>query len=230
MRKKHYLPRSFEKRVRWLNNFAKGFESIGPTLNFNEGEIQGVKNDAAMLNWSAKVQYAMRGTHKSFTAFKDMLNEGAARKEQLSVPTLPELPPAPAPVAPGIFIRTGKIVQRIKSARGYTEAMGLRLGVIGAEQKINLSTVRPQIKAKVVAGKLIIYWKKGVFTGIELHINRDDGKGFIKGTFYMRSPVKLDINLPSEQRTAMWQVMGYYKLGDITVGQPSAIVEVAVSR
>jgi len=230
MVKKHYLPRAFEKRVRWLNNFAQGFGSIGPELGFTPEEIEAVKNDAAMLNWTAKVQVIISGTHKSFTAFKDILNEGVARELQLSVPVLPELPPPPDAVAPGIFSRIGKLVQRIKSNRDYTIAIGMRLGVIGAEQKIDFSKVSPKIVTKVTGGKLIVVWNKSVFNAIELSINRNDGKGFGKGRSYNHSPVKLEIILPLGQRSALWQIVGNYRIKDEIVGQPSPIVEVAVSQ
>ena len=230
MVKKHYLPRGFEKRARWLNNFAKEFEKIAPDLGFSNKEVESVKNDAAMFTYATKVQTIMRGTHKSFTAFKDMLNEGGTRQRQLSVPVLPELPPVPQPVAPGIFRRMGNLVARIKGRREYTDAIGVRLGVIGAEQKIDISKAKPQLKAKVAGGKLIISWNKSVFTGINLSINCNDEKGFSKGRFYSKTPVKLNMNLPPGQRTALWQLMAYYQIWDDIVGQPSSIVEVIVSN
>ena len=230
MVKKHYLPRGFEKRARWLNNFAREFEKIVPELGFGLEEVESVKNDADMFTYATKVQTIMRGTHKSFTTFKDMLSEGPTRQRQLSVPVLPELPLVPQAVTPGIFRRIGNLVALIKGRREYTNAIGVRLGVIGAEQKIDISKAKPQLKAKVAGGKLIISWKKSVFTGINLSINRNDGKGFSKGRFYGKTSVKLKINLPPDQRTALWQLMAYYQVWDDIVGQPSAITEVVVNN
>lgn len=228
MVKKHYLPRALEKRVSWLNNFAERFEEHGSALGFSPEQIEHVKNDAAMLSYAAKVHRMMKGTYKSFTAFKDMLNEGAASKEQLLAPILPELPAAPVLVAPGIFRRIGKLVQLIKVKASYTDVIGVGMGIIGPEQKINFSQIKPQLKTKLSGGYLIVYWNKSVFTGINLSINRDDGKGFIKGNYFSRNPAKLKIDLPVGQRSALWQIVGNYRIKDDLVGQPSPTVEVAV--
>lgn len=228
MVKKHYLPRALDKRVKWLNNFAGRFEEHGKELDFTEKEIRAVKNDAAMLSYAAKVHHIMQGTHKSFTAFKDMLNEGAARRQQLSVPALPVLPTAPAPVAPGIFRRIGKLVQRIKYRKGYTELMGFSMGIIGSEQKVIMSNVKPALKAKVVGSDLVLHWKKSVFTDIVLFINRNDGNGFVMEMYFSRSPSRIKIKLPPGQHSALWQLKASYRLKDDIVGQPSSIVEVVV--
>jgi len=230
MVKKHYLPRALDKRVRWLNNFAGRFDANGAALGFTEEEIQAVKNDAAMLSYASKVHNMMKGTHKSFTAFKDMLNEGTARKQQLSVPALPQLPPVPVPVAPGIFRRIGKLVQRIKARQGYTTVIGVSMGIIGPDQKVNFSKVRPHLKIRMAGGNFIIYWKKNVFSGIVLFINRNDGKGFMEEKGFLQPPSKLKITLPPGRQSALWQLKARYRLKDDVVGQFSPIVEVAVSN
>ncbi len=228
MVKKHYLPRALDTRVKWLNNFAGRFEEHGTELGFTKEEIQEVKNDAAMLSYAAKVHHIMQGTHKSFTAFKDMLNEGAARKQQVEVPELPSLPKAPVPVAPGIFRRTGKLVQRIKYRKGYTELMGLSMGIIGSEQKVIIANAKPTLKAKVVGNNLVLHWKKRVFDGIVMYVNSNDGNGFAKEMYFSRSPAKIKIKLPTGEHSGLWQLKASYRLKDDIVGQSSAIVEVAV--
>jgi hypothetical protein len=228
MRKKFYLPRSLNKRAQWLNNFARAFEIVAPSLNFTIQEVQSVKDDTAIINWVAKVQVMMKGTHKSFTAFKDLMNGGTARHEQLNIPQLPLLPPTPKPVAPGIFKRITKLAQRIKFTKGYTKSIGKKLGIVGSEQKIDISKAKPQLTVKMVAGKLEVHWKKSVFTGIELYINQNNGKGFAIADKYTHSPAKLKIKLPRNQSTALWQVMAFYVLGNDAVGEASHIVEVVV--
>lgn len=230
MRKKYYLPRPLNKRAQWLNSFSKAFEDVGPVLGYSAEKVQSVKQDAAMVNWLVKVQAILRNTRKSFTAFKLQMNEGAAGSENIAVPQLPALPPAPSPVPPGIFKRLRKLVQQIKTNKDYNKAIGEKLDIVGTERKIDVNKAQPKLTLKFVAGKLEVHWKKDVFTGIDIYINKNDGNGFVLTTTDLRSPAYIKIELPEGQATALWQVMGIYKQGDQPVGLPSAIVEVAVRQ
>ena len=199
-------------------------------LDYPITEVQAVKNDAAMINWLVKVQALMRGTRKSFTSFKLQMNEGAAGTENMATPELPLLPPAPAPVPAGIFKRLRKLVGQLKRRKKYTESIGGMLGVVGTERRIDLTKAKPKITLKLVAGRLQVHWIKSVFTGIDIYINKHDGKGFVLSVTDLFSPAYIKINLPAGQTSALWQVMGIYKQGDVVVGLPSPIVEIAVSQ
>jgi hypothetical protein len=76
--------------------------------------------------------------------------------------------PAPAVVAPGIIGRAKALVARIKVAPGYTEAIGQALRVIGAEQTVDVSTLKPVITAAPNAGRVVIGWTKQGMDGLEI--------------------------------------------------------------
>ena len=86
--------------------------------------------------------------------------------------------PPPA-VANNIFGRLTTLAARIKLASGYTESIGLALGVIGAEQTVDLNSLKPSLTADSAAGQVVVGWTKQGMDGVEIEVDRGDGKGFV---------------------------------------------------
>lgn len=80
--------------------------------------------------------------------------------------------------------------------------------------------------AKVVAGQVLIPWKKGKFQGIRIEVDRSDTHGW---TFLGvdTSPDFAD-TFPHPANVTIWKYRAFYIIDDQKVGQCSAVVEVKV--
>lgn len=144
------------------------------------------------------------------------------------LPIAPVLDDPPDAVAPGIFIRVPALAARIKKHPGYTESIGQALDIIGAEQTVDTANAKPVLKIDLRAGHPHLKWKKGAFDGVEIWVDRGDGKGFVY-LATVTGPEYLDnAPLPASDQTALWKYKGIYRLHDQRVGEWSDVVEIVV--
>jgi hypothetical protein len=80
----------------------------------------------------------------------------------------------PALVAPGILPRLRPLLQRIQLAPGYTEAIGLNLGIVGADaSSAPGASAKPTAKATALAaGQVQIDFSEGSFDGVQVEGRR----------------------------------------------------------
>ncbi len=145
------IPRTDPELALWLTNFSTSFAVHATALGFTEAEVNAVKADAAMLNYLVgELLPTYKSALQSRTSVKNLILLGPIGRPGGALPPLPATGPAPAAVPPGILPRMRNLVQRIQLAPGYTEVIGLDLGIIGDNGGPTApdSPAKPALKAR----------------------------------------------------------------------------------
>jgi hypothetical protein len=226
MRRKFFIPKDDTGKGTWLKNFAHQLLANATNVGISPAEVASVQADSDYFNYMLLARNSFSAYAQALTAHKDAARNG----EKLGAfPPVPTLGPVPAPVAPGIFLREAKLVGRIKNHPGYTEAIGQGLGIIGAAPKAaDEETLKPSLKATLVAGQPNLVWVKREFDGIEVWADYATGKFEFAGIDTY--PDFLDKHpLPASGASDIWRYKIIYRKADKPVGQWSDIVSVTVT-
>jgi hypothetical protein len=227
-----YMPREITNRIAWMEKFARTLPEHGPVLNLTPEEIAGAQADARFIAATLTLQQQAARMAHAWTSFRNEAMYGTDHLTQWpGAFAVPEGVPAVRPA--GAMRRITKLVGRLKVQPNYTDVRGLALGVVGVVRVLtpaDLAKMQPVLRLKLVsAGHPIVIWKKKGMTGIDLEVDRGDGKGFVYLTFDME-PDHLDMSpLPSAGQTAIWTYRGIYRKGDTRVGQWSNETKITVT-
>jgi hypothetical protein len=218
------IPTDDDGKRDMLNNFAGKLPTYSATVGVSNAESTAVQADA--LFWA----YVLEGKNQfdlfssNWTTYKNLARSGGAPLG--AVPVAPTLPAAPPVVPADIFGRLGRLVSRIKKHPGYTDAIGQDLGIIGAEQPFDPSTMKPVLDLTLQAGHPNVGWKKQGMDGIEIWVDRGSGFVFLAVDTI---PDYLDTApLPAAGTSAVWKYKAIYRLGDDQAGQWSDIASISV--
>ena len=111
----------------------------------------------------------------------------------------------------------------------YTDAIGRDLGIIGAEIDFDIETLKPEIRVVFDAGKPVIKWKKGPHAdGLNIYVDREDGKGFVLLATDMRPDYIDETPLPEGATSVRWTYKAVYVINDKETGQFSDQVVIAL--
>ncbi len=170
MAKKHYLPRADVDRLAWLQNFLTKLTPIATTFEIGPAELTALGDDFTNFSYFINVIDIFKRETQERVHYKDILANGPLGTPLGAIPSLPTLPADPTPVQAGIFVRVAMLVQRIKNHSAYNESIGRDLGIIGAEQVLTLSEVKPIItKAIVLPDRVELYFYKGLLHAVEVY-------------------------------------------------------------
>jgi hypothetical protein len=221
------IPRTDTELALWLTNFSSSFEARAASLGFTEADVNAVKADAAMLNY---IVGDLIPTYKSAlqarTSFKNRMVTGPAGAA-LAAPSPPSTGPAPAAVAPGILPRLRVLVQRIQLSPGYSETVGIELGVAGPEGGPSTpdGPPKPTLKARSTGpGTVQVDFSKERFDGVLIESRRAGENAWQSLGLDSYSPY-LDERPPLEAgRPEARQYRARYLLRDQATGEWSDIV------
>ena len=226
MRRQFFIPKDDIGKARWLKLFASQLPAVAATVGISPAEVASLQADSDCFGYVLAAKNSFGGYAKALTSHKDAARDG---EELGDFPPVPTLTPVPAAVAPGIFVRAGKLAVRIKNHPGCTEAIALGLGLIGAHsKKADEETLQPSIDAMLDSGRPKIVWVKREFDGVEVWADYATGKfEFAAIDTY---PDYLDNHpLPASGQSAVWRYKIIYRLRDKVIGQWSDIASVAVT-
>jgi hypothetical protein len=222
MSKNTYLPNTDSDRVLWLNNFAAKFTPLAVTLGFVAADATAVTNDATMFAYLMGQVETFTTAKEQRVQYKNLIKDGPLGKPGGTLPAGPAVAAPPTIVAPGIFPRIAQMVQRIKNHPTYTEAIGADLGIIGAEQVLDDSTMKPELKLKIKGGQVVVHWVKGKADAVRIESNKGSGWQFLA----VDSVPHYQDNTPIT--TGTWQYRAMYIIADELVGQMSDVVTINV--
>lgn len=228
MPKSYYLPSDETGQSNWLTNLGNKLPTYHAALGLTAAEVAATQADAAYFGYVLQAQSEVASYSQQWTAYKKAARNGTGPSLGVA-PVAPVMAAAPAAVAPGIISRAIALVARIKVAPGYTEAIGQALGLIGAEQTVNVTTLKPVLTADLEAGQVTVGWTKQGMDGIEIHVDRGDGKGFVFLAIDSIPDYTDTAPLPAAGQSALWKYMAIYKQNDDRVGQWSDVVSLAVA-
>lgn len=226
MSKTYYLPSDDAGRLVWLNNFATKLSAYASTLGLTPVDLASVTNDTAFLTYCLNAQIQVAAYAQQWTTYKNAARDGTAASLGLA-PVAPNFGAAPAAVAPGIIARLKALVARIKTAPGYTPAIGQALQIVGADHTVDVNTLKPALTAALDAGKVIVGWTKQGMDGIELQVDR--GSGFVFLAVDTVVPYTDTQLLPAAGQSALWKYKAIYIQADQRVGQWSDVVSLPVA-
>lgn len=226
MSKAHYIPNDDASKDGWLSRFAAKLLNHSTALGLTAAETTAVAADAAFFHYALDAQHKYADTSQQWTAYKNAARGGTGTVLG-NLPLAPTLLTAPTMVAPGIFRRISALVARIKNHPGYTEAIGEDLAIVGADQEIDLSLVKPVLTVVMDTGHPLVQWAKQGLDGVEIQVDR--GTGTFSFLAVDTVPDYLDTApLPPLGQMQVWKYRAMYRLGDQLVGLWSEVASINV--
>ena len=152
MKLQNYFPSALGDRIAWLVNFQFKLPGIAARLNFEQGTVDGAMADLAwLIYFLSEAQPWTRRQALACTALaKDLMTGKGNNPVVLPLSAMPEPPEGVAPVKPGALRRIFKLARTIKFSLGYTEDMGIDLGIVGDLYKADSPV--PTFKLTVISG------------------------------------------------------------------------------
>ena len=135
MKRQPYFPRLTGLRAAWFNHYATQLPLANAALALPAASVTDTVADAKFCEHACGLWLtAVREFGPASTAaIEDLLGTSGAADFVLPVFTPPALPAGVVAVPPGALLRIFAFVQTIKASPNYTEAIGLQLGIVGAE-------------------------------------------------------------------------------------------------
>jgi len=226
MAKSYYMPKDDAGRSLWLNNLAAKLPSYQATLGLSAADVTSATNDAAFFAYCLNAQQQIATYSQQWTSYKNTARDGSPTPLGIA-PVAPTLGAAPAAVDGGIIARATALVARIKVAPGYTDSIGQALQIVGTEQTVDVSTLKPVITATLDAGQVVIGWSKQGMDSVEIHVDR--GTGFVFLAIDTVPDYTDTQPMPAAGQSALWKYKAIYIQTDQRVGQWSDIVSLPVA-
>ncbi len=138
MKRNDYYPNALPERPEWHQNFAAKLLIYGPTLTLTTSQVNNGVADNLILayglgEWISNVREFAPACTASLTDLATGTGGDPFVFIAYNAPPLPTLPVGITAVLPGALDRTFALVKVIKGMPGYTEAIGIDLGIVGAE-------------------------------------------------------------------------------------------------
>ncbi len=220
-----FLPHNAAGRRAWLQNFSGKLPKYSATVGVTDEEVTQTAADYVFFDYVCNAHQQHAKTTTDWTRYKNAAATGTVLGD---LPTTPVLGTPPAAVPPGIFRRAAMLAARIKKHPGYTEPMGADLSIIGAEQVIDLNSLKPQLKITLRSGQPNLGWIKQGMDGLEILVDRNDGKGFVFLAFATIPDYLDNAPLPAPGTSAVWKYKAIYRLSDERAGEWSDVATISV--
>jgi hypothetical protein len=196
MKRQPFYPKSLSEQAEWHRNLATKLPGYAEPLTLTAAEVDSAVADNLMLSYAlSEWIVSVRDFAPSCTASLETLSSGTGSVTYAfpthQVPAPPTLPNGITGVKPGALDRTFKLAQLIKSRAGYTEAIGLDLGIVGSVAPEPPPSATPRIKVAVELGAdsecaRVSFYKDG-HQGIILETRRG-GAAWEQLTIVTKSP------------------------------------------
>ena len=146
-------------------------------------EVVVANADCLVMEYQARRQQALSDAGRASTSERNRARYGDPalpnKAVDMAYPTAPAV--VPSPVMPGIEGRYRSFANFLKAQSGYTEAIGVALGIVGANQvQPDLSLVKPVLPLSLSGVQVYIDWKwQGMSKWLSaLRIEVDRGQGW----------------------------------------------------
>lgn len=225
----HFLPERDSDRATWLTLFSNRVEQYAEQLHITPEQLESLRRDAKAFSYAMELQEYARHYSQAVTALKNMLRHSMCQTAPVPFPA-PVGSDPPEPVRPGIFNRVRVLVGHIRMQAAYTDAIGYELQIINRTPTADHMEGRPDFRVELQNGYPVLTWKKSLFPGVHIYVNRQDGNGFVlirrtvKRSFTDKTP------LPEGEHVVSWSYRMRYLKGDDETGLFSDTVMVRVVR
>jgi hypothetical protein len=225
-----YLPVSDADKLIWLQNFSLKIGTYANSVGITELEVESLNKEKEFYDYIINAIESYKQTLNSLIGYKNMVVHSDDHQELGPLPPLPHLPSAPAAISKGVFDRIKKMVIRIKASENYNNVIGQDLGIIAANTRIDHSEMQPKLRVRLDAGRPLIKSTKGTADGIDLYVNRNDGKDFtLLGRFLKTEYIDKAI-LPASTPLAEWEYKAMFVIKNSNVGRMSSVASIVVKK
>lgn len=148
MLREYYYPRRVAEQPAWHFNYADQLEERGVGIGLQAAAVAASVNDSRHVGHTIGAWlHGVREFSRGCTAQARFLKHGSG-STPFELPVF--VPPAPpeglTAVLPGALDRIFKFIMAIKGAPGYTEGIGLLLGIVGSEVTRNGHGAGPRLR------------------------------------------------------------------------------------
>ena len=127
-----YFPKNEADRIIWLSNFVLKIPLHSTTLTLSPAEVALTLTDLNYFIWLLQSWYpSIQQSALEATAYKNIIGYGPDTPSCALPNHAAIVAPSPTP-EPGVLTRLFNFIARIKIGTGYTESIGLDLGLIGS--------------------------------------------------------------------------------------------------
>ena len=229
MKRQAYYPTSAAEQLVWLENFRNklpGYQAVIPLTT--------AQSDAGVAD-ARNVMYVIGSWLPAARAWNKSCTDAAAQAQSgvgaiaLPVFTAPTLPTGVVLGNNGALDRLFALIQTIKDSSGYTDAIGIDLGIVGSAQAApDFSILQPVITAVVNGITVDIGWGWQGYSAFldQCEIQVDRGTGWTLLTIDT-TPGYTDTAAHPATLTK-WKYRAIYRVSDHQVGLWSNEVSVTV--
>jgi hypothetical protein len=216
-----FIPRDHEELCAWLQNFILKFATAASSLGFSAAQVAAAAKDVEWAIYYCQMILALRGESTEAVANLDLAlfsvdQSGDAPVQSITLPAQP----GGTPPKRGILRRVRALVQAIKEAVAYTEAVGQDLGIVQTVTEADLETVQPEGRARARADFAIeLTWNKQGFKAVRVR-RRKLGAGSWTDLGLRTAKKFTDTPPPSAPNQAdSWEYEMIFTVKDANVGQ-----------
>lgn len=201
--KKDFIPTTLSELNDWETNFKNKLPDVAKLLNIPEAEVTAVVSFVD----------AHQTTYGEMLGGRKMAKSLTSKNQQQSKTTIDEV---------------RRVVGSIKSAKGYTEAMGHALGIIGTDTIFDKADAKPQLTANKEGNWIVVGFNKSRADGAYIYSRRGGEKDFSFLAADTVSPYhdKRPNLVPGQPETREYMA-SYFSDEDI-FGQQSDVVSITV--
>jgi hypothetical protein len=220
-----WFPTSMGERADWYNVFYTQLVILAATIDVTLSEVTMIENDNQMMQFMLTSRNEMEVVKEAANSFRKNISEGSIGSPD---PVWPDAyagtPPLPQ-VPPGMFERLVKLVERIRTANGYTNEIGELLQIVPKKSDALIpDELQPNPSLKALPGNVVkVEFVRGKTQGIEIEYKLDKDENWTKVGRFASSPAELIIpaNVDNTARTV--QIRARYVLNNVAVGLYSEI-------
>ena len=224
-----FIERTDDGFLLQVNTFCNKIDTYATLLGVTAGEVTSIKADRDLLAWAVPGQNVIQSFAQTFTNFKNLLRYGNGTEVLSQLPVVPVLNSPPALVDANVQKRFSDLAKRIKASPKYTKSIGEDLGIEVAHTPFDPQLGKPVFKTTYSSGgHPHLIWKKGKFQGVEIWVDRNDTKGWVKLERDFHPDFTDKAPLPPVGQTAVWNYKMIYLFADEIVGSWSDETAVTV--
>jgi hypothetical protein len=121
-----------------------------------------------------------------------------------------------------------ELSNRIKAAKGYTEAMGNELKIIGTSAIFDKATVKPSLTATIEGGSVVLKFNKNKTSGVHIFCRRGAEKEFSFLAVDTASPYQDNRSNEVAGVTEKREYKAWHFLDDTIIGLESDVIFIAI--
>jgi hypothetical protein len=215
-----------------IENFKEKLPLYAGMFGITPAEVASVDVDADWVKYVIPKHAVIPAFAQDWTKLKNQMRYGGDGTIIPPFPTAPDVsvPPSAVTIQPNVEGRFRTLASRIKAHQNYTKAIGEDLMIEAPESTVDYSTYKPVFTLELVAGQVLITWKKLKSDGIFIEKKVDNGS-FARLDFDL-TPNYLDKSpLPPSGTSQKWTYrLRYFKneqpIGEFSVEQTITVKEV----